>query len=111
MSRLVIMPRKTTRGQGHKKDMNPLYILAYVLIWLSGIVVYMISKPSEKRLRFNALQAVFLGIIITLVCWIPFIGWVAGIVLWIIGIVVGAKAYTGEDTILPIIGKYAKMYS
>ncbi len=99
-------------GKGAKKgEQNPLFVVAYVLAWLTGIVVFIIAKPSDKRLRFNALQAVFLGIVITVLGFIPFVGGPIAFVLWIIGIIAGAKAYNGDDVYLPIIGEYAKKYS
>ncbi len=98
-------------ADSNRKDENFLYIVAYVLEWLSGIVVFAVAKQSEKRLRFHALQAVFLGILATVLSFIPVIGWFLGVLLWLAGIVIGIKAYQGEDINLPILGEYAKKHA
>lgn len=94
-----------------EREQSLLFIVAYVLTWITGIIVLVMAKPSEKRLRFNALQSVFLGIVIFVLWFIPVIGGVISFVLWIIGIIAGVRAYNGEDVVLPVIGDYAKRHS
>jgi uncharacterized membrane protein len=105
----IIMTYMATKTAKSRED-NLLYIVAYILSWITGIVIFAMSKPSEKRLRFNGLQSIFLGIIGTILFFIPFVGWILGLLLYIVGIVSGIKAYYGEDVILPVIGQYAKKY-
>lgn len=95
---------------GKPADDNLLYLVAYLLTLLTGIVVFIMSKPSEKRLRFNALQSIFLGIIALIFSFLPIV-WIIAAFLWVVGIVAGLKAYNGEDVVLPIIGPYAKKYA
>ncbi len=102
---------KTNRKQSKGQEQNILYLAAYVLMWLTGIIVFVMAKPSEKRLRFNALQATFLGVVITVLWFIPVVGWAIAAVLWLVGIISGAKAYNGDDVHLPVIADYAKKYS
>ena len=92
-------------------DDGLLYIVAYSLAWLTGIVVFVMSKPSEKRLRFNGLQSILLGITANVLLFLPIVGWLLAALLWVVGIVAGLKAYNGEDIVLPIIGPYAKKYT
>lgn len=97
------------REKQHEQDL--MFLVAYILpviTWLSGIVVFLVAKRSDKRLRTNALQATFLGIAATILFFIPVVGWVVAFVLWIVGIIAGAKAYEGEDVSLPFIGDYAR---
>lgn len=86
------------------------YILTYLFIWLSGLIVYVTEGQMSKRARFHALQSIFLGIIIFVFIFIPVLD-VVGIALWVLGIIIGVIASTGKDIVIPWIGKYAKHYS
>ncbi len=97
-------------AQPKPKEENILYVFAYLLTWLSGIILYVTEGQKNKRLKFHSLQAIFLGIIIFVLVFIPYaniIGWG----LWILGIVIGVIAYNGQDISIPVIGPYAKRYS
>jgi uncharacterized membrane protein len=87
-----------------------LYIFTYLLLWLSGIVCYIVAGEKDKNLKFHSLQAILLGIVATVIGFIPFIG-LLGFLLWIVGIVVGVMAYEGRDVELPIIGPFARKHS
>lgn len=100
-----------TAAKGKGSEANALYVIAYLLTWLTGIIVFATTKASEKRLRANALQAVFLGIVITILAFIPVVGWVAAAALWLVGVIAGLRAHNGEDVHMPIIWEYAKRYS
>lgn len=89
---------------------NILYLLTYFLVWLSGLVVYVTEGQKSRRAKFHALQAIFLGVIITILALIPFINLIA-LLLWIYGLYVGVKAYEGSDVSMPVLGDYAKSYS
>ena len=97
---------KKQNVEGH----NILYILNYFLLWLSGLLVYVTEGQKSKRAKFHALQAIFLGIVITILAYFPIINLVA-LLLWIYGLYVGVKAYEGEDISMPVLGDYAKRYS
>jgi uncharacterized membrane protein len=94
-----------------KKGKDKKFVIAYLLTWLTGVLIFMVSKPSDKRLRFHALQATMLGIAITVLSFIPVIGWVLAFLLWLAGMVTGAMAYNGNDVSLPIIGGYSEKYA
>ena len=96
-------------------DENVAGLLCYVLVWVSGLVFFLIEKKN-KFVRFHALQSIivfgvlFLAIII--IGWIPVIGWVIAwlisvlaIVLWILLMI---KAYQGEKFKLPWAGELAE---
>lgn len=104
------MPRKAA-GRRKEEERDILYVFSYVLIWVSGIIVFIIARPSQKRLRFNALQATILGAVVFVLLWVPLFGWFIAFVLWLIGVIAGAKAYNGEDVELPVIGSYARRHS
>ncbi|MDE1860522.1 MAG: hypothetical protein KGH72_02275 [Candidatus Micrarchaeota archaeon] len=88
-----------------------IYIFTYLLSWLSGIVVYVIAKEGEKRKRFHALQAIILGIVGTILSFIPVVGWLVAAVIWVYGLYIGIEAYGGKDMAAPAIGGFAAQHS
>ena len=91
-----------------------MYIFAYILTWLSGIIVFFIAGDN-KRLKFHALQAIFLGVgatVLDLVLFfIPFLGPFLAFLIWVYGMYIAVKAYGGEDVKVPVIADYASRYS
>ncbi len=89
-------------------------LLCYVLGWISGIVFIIIEKEN-KLVRFHAMQSIIVFGAITVVgivlSWIPFIGWVIGPIIWLLGlalwIVLMVKAYQGTRFKLPLSGDLA----
>ena len=92
---------------------NTAAALAYLLGWLTGIIMLLVEK--DKTVRFHALQsiAVFggltilqmvMGFTIILALLIP-LTWILELVLWL---VLMWKAYQGEEIVLPVVGKWAK---
>lgn len=90
-------------------------LLCYVLGWISGLVFIIIEKEN-KFVRFHAMQSIIVFGVLTIAYiilnWIPFIGWVLGIlisilefVLWIILMI---KAFQGEKFKLPWAGNFAE---
>lgn len=102
-------------------DENVAGALAYVLIFISGIVFFLFEEENEF-VRFHALQSVitFLGLWIAsmLVSFLAVASPVsvfmlgnliriAGILLWIVLMI---KAYKGEKYELPVIGDIVKKH-
>ncbi|MCL4328414.1 MAG: hypothetical protein M1151_06700 [Candidatus Thermoplasmatota archaeon] len=99
-----------------------LYIFAYLLTWLSGIIVYVLYGSKNENLRFHSIQAILLGIVITAVWilgqiltfafvyfyWIYWIFWLVQVLGWIYGLYVGFEAYNGRNIEMPVIGQFAK---
>ena len=101
-------------NQTKNEKSHVFFIFAYVLIWLSGIIVYVTEGQKDRRLKFHSLQAIFLGVIIFILFYIPFVRflWILlGFLLWLYGMWVGVKAYSGEDIDVPVLGEYARKYS
>lgn len=107
---------------GKKTDLgveeNIAGFLAYVLGWVSGLVVYLIEKKN-KKVRFHAMQSiVFSGAIILanmVLGFIPLIGGlllpiisIGGVIVWIVLMV---KTYQGAMVKLPIVGDMAEQWS
>ena len=90
---------------------NTAAALAYVLWWVSGIIFLLLEK-DDKFVRFHAMQSIITFGMITLLSFIPVIGWMLSPVLMIIGFVLWLvlifKAYQGEKFKLPVIGDFAE---
>ncbi|SDL69006.1 DUF4870 domain-containing protein [Halarsenatibacter silvermanii] len=95
-------------------DENFEAVLCYVLGWLTGILFLVVEKKNEY-VRFHAMQSlvVFLSLFIlsVVIGWIPIIGWLISILIFITGLVLWillmVKAYQGETYRLPYAGEFA----
>jgi len=90
-------------------------LLAYLLGFVSGIVLLLIEKENDN-IRFHAMQSVivFGGIFILSIAlnFIPLIGFIISLLIaplsFILWILLMVKAYQGERYHLPITGKIAE---
>ena len=103
---------------------NVAALLCYILGWISGIVFLIIEKEN-KFVRFHAKQSIVtFGIInlftiaLSIFAWIPFIGviftviaYLAGILAFILWIVLMVKAYGGAIYRLPWAGNIAEKWT
>ncbi len=95
-----------------------LYIGTYVFTWISGLIVFLVKK-DDKNMRFHAMQAIMLGVVITAISIVGgyaygalySVGGILELILWVYGLYVGYSASKGEDIMMPVIGEYAKKYS
>ena len=85
--------------------------LCYLLGWVTGLIFYLIEKDNEF-VRFHARQSILtflplfiLGIVVS---WIPFLGWVIGLLTFILWLVLMIKAYQGNKFKLPVVGNIAE---
>lgn len=100
--------KKIMAGTGLPK--NTAAALSYVLGWLTGIVFLLIEK--DPFVRFHAMQSIIVFGALTVLMFIPVIGWMLSPLLWIVGFVLWLvlifKAYQGEEFKLPFVGDFAK---
>lgn len=102
--------KKTTPAKGSDGD-KILYIVTYLLGWLTGILIYITEGQKNKRLKFHAVQAILLGIVATIIGWIPFVGWIVLALIWLYGLYIGWQGMEGKDILVPVLGEWAKKYS
>ena len=96
-------------------DENIVGLLCYVLGWITGII-FLVLEKENKFVRFHAIQslATFLTLflIVTVIGWIPIIGWIISILITPLGLILWLllmyKAYKGERFKLPIAGDFAE---
>lgn len=77
-----------------------------LIVWC---VAYFAGDKSGAKLHLNqALILIIIGLVGTLIGWIPFIGTIANTVIWVITLVLGilglVAAIKDEDKELPLIG-------
>jgi len=118
-----------------KSDDNIMAALAYLLGWLTGLVMYVMYKEKSKFVTFHGIQSIILSIVEFVVFFALLI------VIWIVGAILGAvtfgigfmivpigmlvllvimlavtvfmmyKAYMGQKYKLPYIGDMAEKYA
>jgi uncharacterized membrane protein len=90
-------------------------LLCYLIVWITGIIFLIIEKDN-KFVRFHAWQSIIVFGALTLISiifgFIPVIGtiisWLAGVLMFVLWIVLMYKAYKGELYKLPIAGVIAE---
>lgn len=87
---------------------NGIYILIYFFEWISGVIAYFTAGKNDKRIKIHSLQAILLGVIAIILSFIPIIGAVIAFIIWLYGLYVGYKAYTGIDIVIPGITGYVR---
>lgn len=96
-------------------DENVEGLLCYIVGWITGIV-FLVLEKENKFVRFHALQSLLtflpLSVLAWLLGWIPFVGWVLGVLVWILTailwLILMFKAYRGEKYKLPLVGDIAE---
>jgi uncharacterized membrane protein len=93
---------------------NILAALSYVGFWITGII-FLLIEPDNKFVRFHAMQSLLiflpLSLIIFIVGWIPYVGWIIadflgfGALFFILVLVI--MAYKGLMLKIPVVGSYA----
>lgn len=89
---------------------NTAAALTYVLGWLTGIIFLLIEK--DKFIRFHAMQSIITFGLLTVLSFVPVIGWILSPVIMILGFILWLilifKAYQGEEFKLPWVGDFAQ---
>jgi uncharacterized membrane protein len=93
-------------------------LLCYVLGWVSGIV-FLILEPKNRAIKFHAYQSILVfgalfvaGMIIS---WIPFIGWILGPIIGVLGFILWIAlmllAYQEKKYKMPWAGDLAEKWA
>jgi uncharacterized membrane protein len=98
-----------TKKTSEKPKANKLaYIVTYLFLPFSGVVVFVVASPDDKKLRKHALQAIALGVVSIVLGVVPFVGGLLGFVIWLYGMYVGYEAYQGIEIEIPVLSDYIK---
>lgn len=105
----MTMSEVTTQADGDRT----LAAVAYILTWITGLIIFFIAKKEDKYARWHAIQAIGYGIATTIVSIIvgilgvPFLGTIVWILIIVGVVVLAVKAYQGEKVRLPVIADMA----
>ena len=81
--------------------------LSYVLLWLTGLVMLLL-EPQDKFVRFHAMQAIIYGLVITVIGWVPCIGWTLAFIGWLYALYGAYEIYNGREFKIPYIGEFVE---
>jgi uncharacterized membrane protein len=80
--------------------------------YIVGIVVLvaLLIDPykDEPFVRFHAIQALALWVIVVVLGWIPFVGWLLWLVVVVFAIVAAINAFQGKYYEVPVLGGLLK---
>ena len=103
--------KKTSSAVAFGLPVNTASALCYLIGWVSGLG-FLLAEKGNAKVRFHAMQSLLFFGGLTVISFVPVIGWllspfvlILGFVVWLMSIY---KAYNGEDFELPVVGKFAK---
>jgi uncharacterized membrane protein len=107
------MPKGSSKVSSDNKDIA--YFLTYLLLWITGLIVYFTKAHDDKKAKFHAIQAILLGLISAIISIIilPFLPviWILSFLIWIYGLYIGYLAYNGKPANIPYISGFAQSHS
>lgn len=87
--------------------------VAYVLTWITGLIIYFLAKPEQRYAKWHAVQAIGLGIVAVLgaivfaILPIPYLTTIWWLLVIVAIIVFAVKAYQGERMRMPVVADMA----
>jgi uncharacterized membrane protein len=98
-------------NQVDSKDIEDNKLIAALgYVWILCLIPLLLKKES-KFAQFHGKQGLALFIVEIvgwLIYWIPFIGWLFGVLVLVMAIIGFVKALSGEYWELPVVGSFAK---
>lgn len=76
-------------------------------LWLLSVVMLLVKK-DDAYVQFHAKQGVVLFVASMILWFIPIIGWLLNILVFVAVILGAIKAYQGEKYEMPLVGELAK---
>lgn len=109
---------ETTAAPSTNDNSRVLAAVAYILTFVTGLIIYFVAPKEDKYARWHAIQAIGLGvawIVLSIIvnildAFLPFFGILSmllGLAILIAIIVLAVKAYQGEKIRLPVIADMA----
>jgi uncharacterized membrane protein len=99
----------TPQNTGSNQNMNA--ALAYLVGWVTGLI-FLLTEKENDFVRFHAAQSVIVFGALTILNFIPVVGWALSPILALVGLVLWVflmyNAYQGQRYSLPMIGDYAE---
>lgn len=88
-----------------KSDTNLMAALSY--LWLLSVVMLVVKK-DDSYVLFHAKQGLVLFIASIVLWFIPFLGWLLQLAIFVMVIIGFIKALSGEKYSLPVVGSVAE---
>lgn len=125
---MVARMADTSSAPATKSNENALAAVAYILTWITGLIVLLTAKKEEKFKRWHAVQAIALGVVYVVVAIIVNVLSMAvftasGFAMWglivtlvwllliVLIIVMAVTAYQGKKVRLPVLAGFADKYA
>jgi Chloroplast import component protein (Tic20). len=110
------MPTKTDQKTNKTGIDKSYFIITYLFILLSGVVMLLLYGSRDKRLKFHSLQAIALGIIAIVVSVLfgllsPILSSLISVLIWVYGMYIGLEAYAGKDVDIPVVSDFVHSIS
>lgn len=99
---------KRSSSLKEREDGKVIAIVSYIT-WIGWLVALLLNMEKKNEFgRFHIRQSLLLMIAATVLSWIPFIGWILAIIVfvfWIMGLI---YAIQGEEKEVPVLGPLAQ---
>jgi uncharacterized membrane protein len=106
-------------AQSVQIDPKLMFILAYLILIIGGIIALIMYGESDKKIKFHAIQSIVYGIIIIIVVsiidalilfnyYLLVIPNLISLIMWLYGLYIGYKAYTGNEVPIPFLTDFIK---
>ncbi|MGC8572107.1 MAG: hypothetical protein ACP5RI_03265 [Candidatus Micrarchaeia archaeon] len=106
-------------SQSVQIDPKLMFLLSYFVLIIGGIIAYIIYGEKDKRVKFHAIQSIIYGIIIIIIVsiidviilynyFLLVIPNLISLLMWLYGLYIGYKAYTGTDVPMPFLTDFIK---
>jgi uncharacterized membrane protein len=82
--------------------------LSYVFVIVAVIALLIEPYKDEEFVRFAAIQAIALQLVIWVVGWIPVVGWIIALVALVFSIIAIVKAIGNEYYEVPVVYGFVK---
>jgi uncharacterized membrane protein len=90
-------------------DGKTIAIISYIT-WVGLIIAFILnSEKKDDFAKFHIRQALLL-MLASLLAWIPFIGWMWGVLLLVLWIMALISAVNGEKKPMPVLGSLAQSW-
>ena len=109
------------------KDNKIMFIVSYIIPLITGLIVYVLYGNTDRRLKFQSIQAILLGIcyIIAIIVFTIINLFTVGdagrilsiifnlilLLVWLYGIYIGYRASKGMEANIPLLSDYATTLS
>ena len=91
-----------------QKSTTPTWV-AYIGWFVTGLI-FLATEKNDEDLRWHAANSIGFSILVALVCWIPFIGWVASVGAFVLWILLMVKANQGERMEIPFVSEKSQQW-